>query len=367
MKKRNLYAIIVLLLVLIPLSVFFTLSKQKLIIQKEAAFSNLSLSLNPTSVSLSVGDQIVVDVLANAGLDRVTGVTTDMSINTSHFDIVSIAPAAPNQYLLVKYLTNPADASLQNETFVNGTWLITDTNKIPFTIAYISINDSPLPREQKLPTGNFVLAQVSLKAKANGSGQIVITSATSRATGHNPGSTDVDLAVNSNSVLNYTIGSTTVPTSTPAGPTATPTTAGTPTPTPTPDPVCDMCGYCDGQTGYPENYDSCTQCLYENPGPPPANPKEGYQWTIAGCIEASTSGFVQSVVAVVMPTAGGGSLIVLIIGSMMILTSGGDYEAIKRGRRLIVAGVGSILILLSATAILEFVGVDLIKIPGFGG
>jgi hypothetical protein len=146
-----------------------------------------------------------------------------------------------------------------------------------------------------------------------------------------------------------------------------PTATGTPTPIPSPDPTCDLCGYCDGNSEFPDGYDTCTQCLYQDPGPPPANPKEGYQWTIAGCVESSASGFVQSVSAMLIPTAGGGGLLVILIGSMMILTSKGDFQKLRNGRRLVVAGIGAILLIIFSVFILEFVGVNILVLPGFGG
>jgi hypothetical protein len=153
--------------------------------------------------------------------------------------------------------------------------------------------------------------------------------------------------------------------STPITPTLTPT----PTITPTPDPVCDLCGYCDSNSEYPIDYEQCIQCMYglPVPGPPPTHPTPGHLWTIVGCIESTSVGVVQSISSLLIPVAGGGALLVVLIGSMIILISRGEYAKIKIGRRLITTGIGALIIIIFSVFIFEFIGVDILKIPGLGG
>lgn len=362
MTARNRFTAIIVLFVVIALPMTIFLARSSQILQKQATFADVSISLGPPSLSLGVGQQISIDVLASTGTVHLIGATLDISVNRNHFDVVSVAPEKPNDYLPVKYINGPV--SIPNQSSAQGTLLLTGINELPFTFIYNAI-DVSVPQALQLPAGNFTIAHVTLKAKKPGSGQIALLTTSSTAVGFNPGKTDVRLGIRSSSPVRYSIlgDASSLPSSTI---TPSPTVYGTPTPSPTPHPICDLCGFCDSDTAKPDNYDACVQCLYTNPGPPPTEPRQDKAWTILGCIESSTQGFVQSAVAVAVPTAGGISLLILLAGSAIILTSSGNVVLLVRGKRLIYAGVSILIIIIFASFILRFAGFTILRIPGFG-
>ena len=359
-KKQITAFVVLLVLVAIPLTVYLSSSRQT--IQKEARFADIGISLAPSSMSLAVGQETTIAVTAATSGIHLIGATLDISLNRNHFDVVSVAPEKPNDYLPVKYVNSPI--SVPNQSAAQGTLLLTNVNELPFTFIYNAI-DVTVPQQLQLPSGNFTIARVTLKAKNPGAGQIALLTSSSTAVGFNPGQTDVRLGIRSSTPVRYSILGDTGPapqeTSTP-----TPTVFGTPTPTPTPNPLCDLCGYCDTGSAPPDDYNACGQCLYTNPGPPPADPREDKAWTILGCIESSTQGFVQSAVAVAVPAGGGIGFLVFLIGSAIILTSGGNVGAVMQGKRLIIAGITMLICIIFAAFILRLAGFTVLNIPGFG-
>jgi small-conductance mechanosensitive channel len=128
--------------------------------------------------------------------------------------------------------------------------------------------------------------------------------------------------------------------------------------------TCDLCGACNGSQ--PPDYADCVSCLYENAGPPPSGEKSGYEWTVVGCIPTTPGGFVQTGVRFITATVGGIMFVVLLYGSFLVLTSSGDPEKISQGKSLIASSIIALIVIVFSVFILQFIGVSLLKIPGFG-
>lgn len=165
------------------------------------------------------------------------------------------------------------------------------------------------------------------------------------------------------------------PTST-IGPTLTPTFTPIPTYTPTPHPTelaRDLCGYNVTQVYIPPDYANCVACMYGPAGDPsnPANqlnipPIPGNQWTVAGCIQTTPGGFVQSVVTFTVSTIGGFMLLVLLYGGFLVLTSEGNPDKLTNGKKFITGAILALVLTLFATTIFRMVGVTILNIPGIG-
>ena len=128
--------------------------------------------------------------------------------------------------------------------------------------------------------------------------------------------------------------------------------------------TCDLCGKCNGIA--PSDYDTCVACLYENPGTPPTNPKTDVSWTVIGCIPTTPAGFTQRILQLSVAIAGGIAFVTLLMGSFRVLTSSGDPARLNSGKGLIVSSIIALLLVIFAVFILRFVGVSILKIPGFG-
>ena len=136
-------------------------------------------------------------------------------------------------------------------------------------------------------------------------------------------------------------------------------------------PACDLCGFCQGGDA-PTEYSECLQCLYEYNLDPAAslpvtlpNPVKDKSWTVIGCVETTPGGFVVKALQFVTTVSGGIMFVVLLYGSFLVLTSAGDPVQLTKGKSLIRSGIVALLLILFSVLILRFIGVTLLKIPGF--
>lgn len=138
------------------------------------------------------------------------------------------------------------------------------------------------------------------------------------------------------------------------GPTAGPGgTYNTPVPG---TPTCDQCGFCQGGEK-PDDWQQCMDC-YNRPS---------HTWTVLGCIPNTASGLGQSVLSLVVAVAGGIAFLAFLYGAFLILTAKGDREQLEHGKDITVKSLAGLFIILFAVFILNFVGVEILRIPGFGG
>lgn len=167
--------------------------------------------------------------------------------------------------------------------------------------------------------------------------------------------------------------------------------------------VCDACGYCRTtttdandelliKTAYviPGGWEACRKCLYPqttnannadaketvkiNPATGRApTPAVGRYSTAIGCISTtnfrsfgSASTLVQTMLNVIFGAVGGIAFLYIIYGSFTVLTSRAEPEKLNHGRRLIIGAVVGLIFSMGAVFIINFVGTQILKIPGFG-
>lgn len=99
-------------------------------------------------------------------------------------------------------------------------------------------------------------------------------------------------------------------------------------------------------------------------------PDPGYQqgiWTAIGCIRANPEKIVEAILEVGLSIAGGAAILMILAASFMLSTSQGDPKRTSEARELITSAVIGILFIVFSVAILQFIGYDILRIPGFGG
>lgn len=108
----------------------------------------------------------------------------------------------------------------------------------------------------------------------------------------------------------------------------------------------------------------------------PWNVKNGIN-TAFGCIRlfdanvittggADISVFLSWILTWAIGLGGGIAFLLIIWAGFMIMTSSGDPERLKAGQELLTSAIMGLIMLIFSLFILEFIGVDILDIPGFG-
>lgn len=87
--------------------------------------------------------------------------------------------------------------------------------------------------------------------------------------------------------------------------------------------------------------------------------------TAIGIISTEPGGFVKSIFSLVLGLAGGIALILIIIGGYRVMASAGNPEAMQAAREQLISAVVGLLFIIFSLVILEIIGVDILRIPGF--
>jgi hypothetical protein len=102
-------------------------------------------------------------------------------------------------------------------------------------------------------------------------------------------------------------------------------------------------------------FQQCTNCFSKN----------GI-WTAVGCIETKPQSIIQAVVKIGVGIGGGIALLMTLVGGFLLTTSQGDPKRTQEGKEMITSSVIGILFVLFSVVILQFIGVTIFRIPGFG-
>lgn len=89
-------------------------------------------------------------------------------------------------------------------------------------------------------------------------------------------------------------------------------------------------------------------------------------WTAIGCIPSNPQGMIETIMGVGLSLAGGVCLLMMLAAGFTFSTSQGDPKKTGQAKEMMTSAiVGLVFILLSVT-LLQFIGVSLLGIPGFG-
>lgn len=90
-------------------------------------------------------------------------------------------------------------------------------------------------------------------------------------------------------------------------------------------------------------------------------------WTAVGCIQTDTKTIVTQVVQMGLGLAGGVALLMIVAAGFLFSTSQNDPKKVTEARDLMTSAIIGLLFIIFSVTILQFVGVTILRIPGFGG
>jgi len=88
--------------------------------------------------------------------------------------------------------------------------------------------------------------------------------------------------------------------------------------------------------------------------------------TAIGPIEVTAQGFIRSIFTFVLTIASFGAVVIIIYSGYMFMVSRGDKEKLQGARETITAAIVGLLFIIFSIVILEIIGIDILRIPGFG-
>lgn len=106
-----------------------------------------------------------------------------------------------------------------------------------------------------------------------------------------------------------------------------------------------------------EDYrEECTRCIDNEDG----------IWTAIGCIGARPETIVGHLVTVGLGIGGGIALLMILGGAFIFTTSQGDPKRTSEAKEMIQSAIIGLFFIIFSVTILQFIGVNILQIPGFG-
>lgn len=90
-------------------------------------------------------------------------------------------------------------------------------------------------------------------------------------------------------------------------------------------------------------------------------------WTAVGCIERDPQNIVQRFIEIGLGVGGGICLLMTLAAGFMLTTSQGDPKQVNEAKDMITSAIVGLLFIIFSVFILQFIGVTIFQIPGFGG
>lgn len=89
--------------------------------------------------------------------------------------------------------------------------------------------------------------------------------------------------------------------------------------------------------------------------------------TAIGCIPVGdTNLFIGFILRWAIGVGGGIAFLLVLYAGFMIMSSSGNPDRLKAGQELMTSAIAGIIMLIFSVFILQVIGVDILKIPGFG-
>lgn len=109
--------------------------------------------------------------------------------------------------------------------------------------------------------------------------------------------------------------------------------------------------------------DECRKCAISGKG---GAEGQGGVWTAVGCISRNPVGIAKRFIQVGLGMGGGVAIIMTLAGGFILSTSQGDPQKANQAKEIITNSVIGILFIIFSVVILQFIGVKILQIPGFG-
>lgn len=89
-------------------------------------------------------------------------------------------------------------------------------------------------------------------------------------------------------------------------------------------------------------------------------------YTAVGCIGASSESIITQLVRIGLGLSGAIALLMILAGGFMLSTSQGDPKKAGEAKELVTSAVMGLLFIIFSVSILQFIGVSVLHLPGFG-
>lgn len=87
--------------------------------------------------------------------------------------------------------------------------------------------------------------------------------------------------------------------------------------------------------------------------------------TAIGCIHTSPVEFVKDFLKFIVAISGGFAFLMMLLGTYQMLTSAGNPDSLNAGRERLTSAIIGLLFVIFAVLLMQIIGVDILKIPGF--
>lgn len=88
--------------------------------------------------------------------------------------------------------------------------------------------------------------------------------------------------------------------------------------------------------------------------------------TAIGCIHTNPAEFVRDLMRFVIAISGGLAFLMMLLGAFQMLTSAGNPDTLKAGQDRLTSAIIGLLFVIFAILLLQIIGFDILRIPGFG-
>lgn len=123
---------------------------------------------------------------------------------------------------------------------------------------------------------------------------------------------------------------------------------------------------CGGSKG--KEVAGCNNATVPDPKEPSKkipNPNPGIA-TAIGCIHTNPAEFTKDLLKFVIAIGGGLAFLMMLLGAFQMLTSAGNPESLNAGKERLTSAVIGLLFVIFAILLMQIIGIDILKIPGFG-
>ena len=100
---------------------------------------------------------------------------------------------------------------------------------------------------------------------------------------------------------------------------------------------------------------ACQMCILEN----------GI-WTAVGCIPTEPGAMIEKLIVIGLLVGGGISLIIILAGAFILSTSQGDPKKTGEAKEMITSALIGLVFVIFSVSILQLIGAQILRIPGFG-
>lgn len=108
---------------------------------------------------------------------------------------------------------------------------------------------------------------------------------------------------------------------------------------------------------------ACVKCSGENAD---GTTEVKAVWTAVGCIKNNPTNIVLTTIKIGIMVAGGIALVMFFAASFVLATASGDAKRAEEAKEMFISAVSGLTFIILSVSTLQFVGVQIIQIPGFG-